>query len=101
MEGSFGTLYWSSLHLRAKIHVQAGIWRPWHLAPCEVPLPIMSSASETGFWGTQWKCPENQVATGARLKVATWTPGADNTMVNGVELTCDNRRSARWKVGEK
>merc|ERR1719420_1411570 len=53
-----------------------------------VPLPIKSSASETGFWGTQWKCPENQVATGARLEVATWTPGADNTMVNGVELTC-------------
>ena len=68
----------------------------------EVPLPIKSSASETGFWGTQWKCPENQVATGARLKVATWTPGADNTMVNGVELTCSTHRcSARWKVGER
>jgi hypothetical protein len=53
------------------------------------PLPLQAVASETGYWGSQFKCPEaHPVAIGARMKVLPYALGQDNTMVNGLELEC-------------
>jgi hypothetical protein len=41
-----------------------------------------------GFWGSQFACPPKTVAVGTRVKVLPYAAGADNTMLNGVEILC-------------
>jgi hypothetical protein len=55
-----------------------------------VKLPLSESVADpaAGYWGTAFQCPPKTIAVGARTKVLPYKAGADNTVLNGVEILC-------------
>jgi hypothetical protein len=58
--------------------------------PNQAKLPMAQDILDPapGFWGSQFKCPPKTIAVGARTKVLPYSVGADNTVLNAVEILC-------------